>query len=299
MKFLPVLVSIIRNLPPLFKPVRVGRIIGAVCVKLGFSEWVEVQREGVVFQLSLLCRTSAGEIWRGGNHGSEINMFSKAIKPASTFIDIGANVGLVSVPLGSKFRDCKGIAVEPIERNVDALSRNLALNSLTATITVIPVAIGDKIGTVPMLRDNNFGGSTGNAKIVMNGWTSTSTHQVNVELLDNVWRDSGSPSVSFIKIDVEGYEYQVLKGGQELIKSCRPVVYGEFHNVLMPQNGHNFLDVLEMFNSANYVVCQFISDLSLTIVNNPSPSTGNAFLVPIERIGELPIVNSNSCAKIR
>ena len=137
----PLLVSLIRNLPPLYKPVRVGRIISAICVKLGFSEWVEIQSEGVVFQLSLLCRTSAGEIWRGGNHGSEINMFSKAIEPATTFIDIGANVGLVAVPLGCKFRDCRGIAVEPIKRNVDALSRNLTLNSLTAMVAVIPVAL--------------------------------------------------------------------------------------------------------------------------------------------------------------
>jgi hypothetical protein len=95
MKFPPGFVSIIRNLPPIFKPVRVGRVISAVCVKLGFSEWVEVKRDGVVFHLSLLCRTSAGEIWRGGNHGSEINMFSIALEPATTFIDIGANVGLV------------------------------------------------------------------------------------------------------------------------------------------------------------------------------------------------------------
>ena len=287
MKFPPVLVYLIRNLPPLFKPVRVGRFISAVCVKLGFSEWVEVKREGVVFQLSLLCRTSAGEIWRGGNHGSEINMFSKAIEPQSTFIDIGANVGLVSVPIGAKFRDCKGIAVEPIERNVDALSRNLGLNSLTATVTVIPVALGDKIGTVPMLRDNNFGGSTGNAKIVMDA--GTSTLEVKVELLDNIWRESGSPSVSFIKIDVEGYEYQVLKGGQELIKTCRPVIYGEFHNLLMPQHGYNFHDVLHLFKQSNYLVCQYLSDNELVEIIHPSRDMGNAFFIPEDRRHRFPI----------
>jgi FkbM family methyltransferase len=289
MKLPPVLVSIIRNLPPSFKPVRVGRVISALSVKLGFSEWIKVQREGVVFQLSVLCRTSAGEIWRGGNHGSEINMFSKAIEPESTFIDIGANVGLVSVPLGAKFRECKGIAVEPIERNVDALSRNLTLNSLNSTITIIPVALGDKVGTVSMLRDNNFGGSTGNAKIVMDAGTSTATHEVNVELLDNIWRESGSPAVSFIKVDVEGYEYQVLKGGAELISRCRPVVYGEFHNVLMPQNGYDFHDVLDLFNQNNYLVCQFLSDDVLVEIKDPSRSMGNAFFIPEERRHRFPI----------
>jgi FkbM family methyltransferase len=292
-KFPPIFVSIIRNLPTIFKPVRVGRIISAVFVKLGFSEWVEVRRDGVVFHLSLLCRTSAGEIWRGGNHGSEINMFSKAIEPASTFIDIGANVGLVAVPLGCKFRDCRGIAVEPIERNVDALSLNLSLNSLTATITVIPVALGDKIGTVLMLRDHNFGGSTGNAKIVRDAGTSMSKYEVNVELLDNIWRESGSPPVSFIKIDVEGYEYQVLKGGQELIKNCRPVIYGEFHNALMPQNGYDFHDVLQLFNHNNYIVCQYTSDVELVEIKNPSRSLGNAFFIPEERRYRFPIRPSN------
>jgi FkbM family methyltransferase len=293
MKLPPVLVSIIRNLPPKFKPVRVGRIISAICVKVGFSEWVEVQREGVVFQLSVLCRTSAGEIWRGGNHGSEINMFSKAIEPESTFIDIGANVGLVSVPLGAKFRECKGIAVEPIKRNVDALSRNLTLNSLISTITIFPVALGDKVGTVSMLRDNNFGGSTGNAKIVLDAETSTATHEVNVELLDNIWRESGSPRVSFIKIDVEGYEYQVLKGGQELIRNCRPVIYGEFHSALMPQNGYDFHDVLQLFKHNDYIVCQYTSAVELVDIKDPSRSMGNAFFIPEERRHRFPIRSFN------
>jgi FkbM family methyltransferase len=291
MTFPLILVSIISRLPQALHPVRIGRFFGAVFVKCGFSEWIVVKHEGVIFQLSLLCRTSAGQIWRGGNHGDEIDMFSKVIKPQSAFIDIGANVGLVSIPLASKLQGIKCIAVEPIEQNVSALIRNVSLNLLEDSFTVVPFALGDEIGEVKILRDRNFGGSTGNAKIVRGVDGRKASHNAKVELLDNIWRDAGSPCVSFIKIDVEGYEYHVLNGGKELINSCRPVIYGEFHNVLMPKNGHTFLDVYKLFESSQYVVCQFRSDNTLTVVDNPTPSTGNAFLVPSERLGDLPLVN--------
>lgn len=47
MKSPSVFVTIIRSLPPLLRPVRIGRIISAVFVKFGVSEWVEVRRDGV------------------------------------------------------------------------------------------------------------------------------------------------------------------------------------------------------------------------------------------------------------
>jgi hypothetical protein len=140
-----------------------------------------------------------------------------------------------------------------------------------------------------LVREAKFGSSTGNARIDTSSSGTEVTEKVRIDTLDSVWIQHGKPSVSFIKIDVEGFEYPVLCGAKSLLAECRPIIYGEFHNVLMPKNGHNFLDVFQLFDSATYVVCQFISDSSLIIVNNPSPSTGNAFLVPIERIGELPI----------
>lgn len=216
-------------------------------------------------------------------------MFSKAIEPGTTFIDIGANVGLVSVPLGCMVRDCKGIAVEPIERNVNALARNLALNSLTSNISVFPVALGDNVGTVQMSRDHNYGGSTGNAKVVTAAKTSTSNNEVSVQLLDNVWSESGAPIVSFIKIDVEGYEYQVLSGGLELVRTCRPVIYGEFHSKLMPQFGYDFCDVLRLFEQYDYVVCQYVSDDELVELTNPGCTVGNAFFIPAELKCKFPI----------
>ncbi len=289
MTFPLVLISVIRRMPKSVQTVRIGRLISAIFVKCGFSEWIVVKNEGVLFRLSLLCRTSAGQIWRGGNHGHEIEMFSKALQPQSTFIDIGANVGLVSIPLACKFQDCKCIAVEPIGQNVTALTRNIALNSLDDSFVVVPFALGDEIGEVKILRDSNFGGSTGNAKIVKVTEGTKPSHIAKVELLDNIWREQGSPAISFIKIDVEGYEYHVLNGGKALINRCRPVIYGEFHNVLMPQNGHDFFDVLELFEGMDYNVCQFVGETELVYISNPSRSTGNVFLIPAERCICFPI----------
>lgn len=282
--------SVVRTLPSWCHPIRIGRVIGLLYVRLGGSEWITFRTlNHVEYTLSLLCRTSAGQIWGSGNHDDEVDMFSKAVIPNTTVIDIGANVGLVTVPLAKMCVDSRFLSIEPSSSNVEVLGKNIRSNKLEPRVEIVSCALGAEVGTMTLVRESKFGSSTGNARLDTNSSNAEVVEIVQIDTLDRVWTSHGKPSVSFIKIDVEGFEYLVLCGAKSLLSECRPIIYGEFHNVLMPKNGHNFLDVLELFNSANYVVCQFISDLSLTIVKNPSPSTGNAFLVPTERINDLPI----------
>jgi FkbM family methyltransferase len=285
---------LIRSLPVWCRPVRLGRFIGLIYVKLGGSEWISFRTlGGVEYTLSLLCRTSAAQIWGAGDHDDEVTMFSKAVLANTTVIDVGANVGLITVPLSSICLNARFMAIEPSVANIEILEKNIRSNNIHDRVEIVRCALGSQVGTMTLIRESQFGSSTGNARLDTNSSNAEVTENVRIDTLDSVWKQHGKPSVSFVKIDVEGFEYPVLCGAKMMLSECRPIIYGEFHNVLMPKNGHNFLDVLQLFDSANYVVCQYISDLSLTIVHNPSPSTGNAFLVPIERIGDLPISNAS------
>jgi hypothetical protein len=92
-------------------------------------------------------------------------------------------------------------------------------------VTVLPHAVAEREGTAsfaigPAASMGHIAHDTGLA--------------VRTRTLDEVWRDAGSPIVSFIKIDVEGGEWDAIRGARSLIESCRPVISialdGSFEN---------------------------------------------------------------------
>ena len=56
-----------------------------------------------------------------------------------------------------------------------------------------------------------------------------------------------------MKMDIEGAEILVLKGGQNFLAKFRPIIYGEFNSLYIEKFGYNFLDVASLFESLDYV----------------------------------------------
>ncbi|HVX91800.1 MAG TPA: FkbM family methyltransferase [Xanthobacteraceae bacterium] len=125
------------------------------------------------------------------------------------FLDVGANIGLYSCVLGRRRLVPKIMAFEPDRRNCASLRRNLALNDLLGTAEVFEAAVGAGPGRatlVPAGDDNR-----GMSKI---GTAGPDAYDVEVVALDDVIRLEGRPIV--VKVDVEGYEQQVLAGAARL-----------------------------------------------------------------------------------
>lgn len=90
-----------------------------------------------------------------------------------------------------------------------------------------------------------------------------------------------------MKIDVEGYEAEVLRGGVCTIERLRPLVSGEFHNGLMSGHGDSFHDVWPTFEPLDYRCFSFHGRMSLVAQPAPSARLGNAVLCPAERVAGL------------
>lgn len=146
-------------------------------------------------------------IERNNGAGYQENIRTLALSYVDNFnvsIDIGANFGLWSYTLEKRF--AKNIAIEPIAEHCEYLKLNAPLTD------VYQVALGDKSGVLKMKRNfENYGKTC----IDNNGDT-----EVPVLLLDSL----SLPSADFIKIDVEGFEYFVLLGGEKYIKQSLPVL---------------------------------------------------------------------------
>ncbi len=134
------------------------------------------------------------------------------LKPEDTLIDIGSNVGAYSVLAGAHC-ESKVIAVEALPQTFEKLKRNVAINKIT-NIDLNNLAIGSKEGSINFTTEHD----------TTNHITTTSgvgTTVVKMTTLDKLIPDNND--LKILKIDVEGYEIEVLLGAKELLKNVNLV----------------------------------------------------------------------------
>lgn len=137
-------------------------------------------------------------------------------------VDAGANIGLFSLyalALGAK----KVCAFEAVAETYDIFRRNLALNGALKTVKAVNTALGAEHGKAEIKFNARGEGSSmidcGDAG-VNRGITYSGRRMVKVAPLDCLVKGR----VDFIKIDVEGYEKNVLLGAERIIKKYKPVL---------------------------------------------------------------------------
>lgn len=139
-----------------------------------------------------------------------------------TFVDVGANIGLVTLLMADK--SGHAILFEPSPLAAKLAQQNLEMNKLA--YEVVPAALSDTSGTVEF---ESAGASSVN-RTVEGFKTSLPTIRVPRITLDQFLRDRSTPlpPIDAIKIDVEGHENAVLRGMKECLRRQRPVVMFEY-----------------------------------------------------------------------
>jgi FkbM family methyltransferase len=173
-----------------------------------------------------------------------IEDFLQNISTGDVFFDVGANVGLYTCLAGKILSHDDIVAFEPHPMNTESLKENLRYNSVSASIESIGLA--DEQGE---FRLKESGTEAGEGRHHLSTDDSEAGIAIQVDTLDSVVRSTGqSPSV--VKIDVEGAEMDVLRGGSDTFSSndCR-LLYCEIHP-----------DKLEQFGSSREEVIQTIEE---------------------------------------
>ena len=132
------------------------------------------------------------------------SLFGLAADRRRRAIDIGANVGLWARDLCAEFDQV--VAFEPIEE----FRQCLLINVPAPNLQVESVALGNRTGTTEMIRVANNAGHTHVDAASTQGTTE-------IRRLDDYEFDT----VDYIKVDCEGYEYEVLLGAEHTIRRCR------------------------------------------------------------------------------
>src|SRR5215470_18731962 len=142
----------------------------------------------------------------------EITMMLAACREyqPTLFIDVGANIGLYSCILAKAGVVPKTVAFEPDRSNFARLMKNIERNKLIHIIDARPCAVGAARGTAHLQA-----GPPDNAGLSKIGVQQSETYEVAVASLDE--EIPIRHSVVIIKVDVEGYELEVLKGAARLL----------------------------------------------------------------------------------
>jgi FkbM family methyltransferase len=149
----------------------------------------------------------------------EVTVWRQIIKPGWTVVDVGANIGVFTVPLANMVGPSGVVvAIEPQRQLFQMLNGNLALNEIMNVIAM-HAALGEKAGRikVPSIKyaaPGNFGG----VELGEGGET------VQMLTLDQILEGK---AVDFIKIDVEGMEREVIAGGARTLSDKRPILFVE------------------------------------------------------------------------
>jgi FkbM family methyltransferase len=149
--------------------------------------------------------------------------------PANSVVwDIGANVGLYSI-YAAKSRHCRVFAFEPSAFNLELLARNIFLNGVQDRVVIVPVALSDALGpSLFKMSSTARGGalSTFAKDFDQHGdiLKFIFEYQTMGLTMDEAYRLLKIPAPRSIKIDVDGIEHFILRGGTETLKGVDTVM---------------------------------------------------------------------------
>ena len=172
--------------------------------------------------------------------------FIRALPADATVLDIGLNVGTMALLFAWKAHRGRVIGFEPIPENYEAALRLFRLLRIK-NVTVHPFGLGERDDDVLMVMPQDDDGVLleGTSHVVDADRPAErgAVYTVALRRLEDVARDM---RIDAIKIDVEGHERFVLRGGYETIRRCRPIIYAEL------ATESNRKDCVEMLEALGY-----------------------------------------------
>jgi FkbM family methyltransferase len=169
------------------------------------------------------------------------------VKPGTVVIECGAHHGAQSILL-SRWVGPQGkvVAIEPMQENLSILRKNIKLNDLSNVIVVEKAVGSPRDDKLSMARSSN-------ASV-----RPTGKHTIPVESITlDALADTLKIVPALLKIDVEGYEYEILEGSRSILATT-PAVFIEVHTPTLQRYGRKFEDLWNFIDRDRYDI--FIQD---------------------------------------
>lgn len=159
-------------------------------------------------------------------------------------IDVGANIGKFT-ELFVEWTSASGrvIAIEPEAANFASLTRRLSAALEQKRLMAIEAVAAEESGRLWLEINPNH---PGDHRIGASGVS------VQAVTLDGLLAQNGDPTVSLIKVDVQGAELRVLRGATAIIRRCRPALFVEIDALALQKQGANVTELINFLQAFEY-----------------------------------------------
>ena len=189
------------------------------------------------------------------------------VKSDMVIIDVGVNIGTTILKFAKYAENGKVIGFEPDIEMYAKAKKNIALNNFK-NILLIDKGLGNETMRLKLYRvhENNPGMN----RILDSGQIDCNYDFTEIEVikLDDFTRDNNIEKIDLIKIDVEGYEFNVIQGGIEVLKKMRPIFFVELVDRNLRENNTSEEQLVRFFENYNYQVFRADNNMPVTSKDN-------------------------------
>lgn len=198
-----------------------------------------------------------------------LSLAKTSIKPGTTVLDVGANIGYFSIVM-SQIVGRRGVvhAFEPYKETVKILKHNLSQNKIN-NVHIYEFGVGSSthVAHISFPEDHLGGAFVSDSYKIKTG--KYSTEEIRIQMLDEIYKEIGIDSCRFMKVDIEGYETEFLKGATNFIQEMKPIAIIEAnHWCLNAFNRQSLPDYIEEVKKHFPIVYAFDQENFLDLSND-------------------------------
>lgn len=219
--------------------------------KYSHPSWRVKHKNGLTFKLDISNYVDHAFYFEIGDPGFE--RLKNMVKEPWNIMDVGANIGTTALTFAQLASKGRVIAFEPNSTNFKRLSENASLNQ-AKNISLNNVGLGSKDEQVKLyvIDETNPGMNR-----ILNGASvqdSVRSEVITIKRLDDFLTKEALERVDLVKIDVEGYEFNVLKGAERILNEFKPVLFIEVNDDNISQNGSSAKELITHLAQKGYTI---------------------------------------------
>jgi FkbM family methyltransferase len=217
------------------------------------------------------------------HHRALAATISRLVPPDGVVFDVGAHAGQYTKLFARTASGGRVFAFEPGSYARSILRAVVWLHRLS-NVAVVPIALGSKTQldmlTIPIKSRGGFGFGLSHLGNPSRPWRMVAKEIVALTTIDNVVKALGLDRLDFIKADIEGWELQLLRGGESTLERFRPCLLLELNGAAMARAGDRLDQAFDFLEARRYQA--FTYDPKAKLVPITAPADGDFWFLPAD-----------------